>query len=313
MPWERLSVDCVVTHGIQESRNRRHVLIVVGEIGIKMGKTEITISEYFDDRFYKIKVDDISHIIPSVSTKLSIEDKPFLYRYYAELGWDQARRKLHEAQDRGIRIHYAWYIYQSGGAVLYNPFNSPRFSEKEINDLKEKYQGRIAILQNQDEQVDIWKLQKFDEIVKPKYLYGEHKVYSIPRRIAGTLDGAIEIEAGEYSISGSRPLVFEKTGIWIFDLKTGNTIPNSAWPQISAYETAFREMGLGDPLGGLILHTSAKTRTGIEGFSCLKKTTEELKEPFSIFENLSKVWEVRNPNAGPRSFSFPNIITKELQ
>lgn len=264
--------------------------------------------EYFDDRVYKVKKNGQEVYIASVTTKLGIENKPFLYKYYAELGWDQARKKLHEAGERGKRIHYAWYIYLVKGAVIYNPWNKPTFTEEQIKEISDKHNGLISVLGEQSEMLAVWKLQRFFEITKPVIKDLEMNVYSIEDDIAGTLDNAFFFEKGKYDVSGAKGLTIEESGIYICDLKTGNVVSDSAWAQIAAYEKAYVAMGKEKPKGGMILHTSSPIKRGIEGFSCEIKTSEELKFHYNIYNHLSEVWKARNPNFGPVAFSFPAII-----
>lgn len=272
---------------------------------------EITVAEYFDDRAYRITEDNQEHIISSVSTRLGIEDKPFLLKYYAQLGWDQARKLLHESQDRGKRIHFALWVYLNGGKVIFNNWQSPLYSEEQIEEFKKECKGLIMILKNQDEMVAMWKLQQFFNLVKPRVLSTEETVYSIEDDIAGTLDMALEIEKGNYDVNGSNGLIIPKTGVYICDLKTGNQISDSAWAQMAAYAKAFEVKKKVSTLGAIVLHTSALTKKGIEGFSSPLKTSEELIPHYEIFKSLSYVWKQRNPNFHIKVFQFPTIIQKE--
>ena len=260
---------------------------------------------WLDSKFYKVG----ERYIASVTTKLGIESKPFLYRYYGELGFEQARKKLKEAGDRGSRIHYAFFVYNEGGCVIYNPSTKANYSKEEIDALVVKYSGLIAILTEQDEMNDLWKLQKLMGVLKPKILQSEHTVFSTQKDIAGTLDLAIEAAFGEYDVSGSKPLVLDN-GIYICDLKTGNVISESTWAQMAAYTEAYEEMYGVKVKGALCLHTSAQTRKGIEGLAVIKKTREELKPHFEIYQHLSAVWNARNPNIAPKAFEFPTLITR---
>lgn len=276
----------------------------------QIDKSKIPTAMWFDDRFYKVKKDDEEYIIASVTTKLGIENKPFLYRWYAELGWDQARRRLNEAGERGKRIHYAWYIYLMGGVVLYNPWEAKNYSDDEIAKYTKDSNGLISILEEQSEMVSLWKLATFYNRVRPKIADLELNVFSVEDDIAGTLDNAFHIEAGKYDVSGSAGLVIPETGIYICDLKSGNQVSDSAWAQIAAYERAYISMGREKPKGGIVLHTSASTKKGILGFSAELKTSNELKFHYEIYQHLAAVWKARNPDAGPRAFEFPTIIKK---
>ncbi len=263
---------------------------------------------YFDDRVYRIKEGDKYHYISSVSTRLGIEDKPFLLRWYADLGWEEARKRLHESEDRGKRIHFALWLYLNGGTVIYNPWNSPIYSENQTDELKKEAKGLFMILKNQDEMIALWKLQRFFEIVKPKVVASEETVYSIEDDIAGTLDMALEIQAGTYDVNGAGKLIVPETGVYIGDLKSGNQVSDSAWSQVAAYAVAFERMKGIKPKGAVILHTSAKSKKGIEGFSAELLPADELNVHYEIFKRLSFVWKQRNPNFGPKEFLFPSLI-----
>lgn len=271
---------------------------------------DIQTALYFDDRGYRIKFKDGSvYEQASVTTKLGIEDKPFLYRWYADQGWDQARKKLHESGERGKRIHYALFIYVMGGVILYNNPQLPSYTEEQIKEYQ-RLSPYFTVLSNQDEMIALWKLQKFFDIVNPKILDAEKTVWSIEHGIAGTLDMVLMIEKGKYDVSGSKGLVIPETGAYIADLKTGNMVADSAWSQISAYKVAYEGLSDLKTKGGLVLHTSSSTRSGIEGFAALLKTSEELDPHFQFFKNASAMWDFRNPGFTLKAFSFPTLIKR---
>ena len=273
---------------------------------------EIKTALFFDDRGYRIEFKDGSiYEQASVTTKLGIEDKPFLYRWYADQGWDQARKKLHDSGERGKRIHYALFIYQMGGIVLFNNPQAPTYTEDHIKEFQ-KMNPYFVILQNQDEMLAMVKLQKFFDIVNPKIIESERTVWSIKHGIAGTLDMALEIEKGTYDVNGSKKLIIPETGIYIGDLKTGAQISDSAWAQIAAYKVAFDELSGLKSKGGLVLHTSASTKSGIEGFAAPLLTSEQLEPHFQFFKHASAMWDFRNPNFTLKAFSFPTLIQRKL-
>ena len=276
-------------------------------------KEEIQTALWFDDRGYRIKFPDGAvYEQASVTTKLGIEDKPFLYRWYADQGWDQAKKKLHESGERGKRIHYALFIYTMGGIVLYNNPQVPTYTEEQVKEYQ-KMNPYFVVLQNQDEMLAMVKLQKFFDLVNPKILEAEKTVWSITHGIAGTLDMVLEIEKGSYDVNGSKKLVIPETGAYIADLKTGNQISDSAWAQISAYKVAYEGLSGLRTKGGLVLHTSATTRSGIEGFAAPLKTSEELEPHFQFFKHASAMWGFRNPGFTLKAFSFPTLIQRKNQ
>lgn len=272
--------------------------------------TEIKTAMFFDERGYRIKFKDGSLFeCASVTTKLGIEDKPFLYKWYAELGWDQARKKLNEAGERGKRIHYAVFIYLMGGVVIYNPWQIPNYTDEGIEAMK-KQNPYFMVLSNQDEMLALWKIQKFFDAVKPEIIKLEETVWHMEHGIAGTLDMALKIEKGTYDVNGSKGLVIPETGVYIADLKTGSMISDSAWEQIAAYQKAFDALSGLKTSGGLVLHTSSSNKKGVEGLASVLKTSEELKSDFQIFKSLSYVWDQRNPGFTLKAFSFPTLIKR---
>lgn len=274
---------------------------------------EIIAATWFDDRCYKITKDGVVNYVASVTTKLGIEEKTFLLKWYADLGWDEARRQLHESGERGKRIHYALWVYLQGGTVIYNPWQSPFYSKEDVERLRQENNGLFFDFKNQDEMVALWKLQQFFERVKPKVVASEETVFWLEEGIAGTLDLAIHIDAGVYDVSRKDGLVIKEKGIYICDLKTGKMVSDSAWAQVAAYSRAWANMKKVQPKGAIILHTSATTKNGIRDFSAEMRTYQELETDYKIFKNLSYVWEQRNPGFGPKVFSFPTMIKKSQE
>lgn len=270
----------------------------------------VIMASYFDEHWYKVTQNSVAHYIASVTTKLDVERKYAIEIWRGNLGNREADIKMHDASERGKRIHYALSLYLTGGIVLYNPWNAPIYTDEQIAEMKESVNGLLIVLRNQDEMLDVWKLQRFFEIVKPEVCYSEKIVYSIEKDIAGTLDVAMEIKAGSYPVNGSKPLIIPKTGLYIADLKTGKTVEESFFRQLAPYSYAFEEMGLGKPEGALILHTGATTKSAIPGFSVKICSREALPSYLDDYFHLAAIWKRNNPNAGPDIFDFPSKIQR---
>ena len=271
---------------------------------------QIKVVEFWDDRWYGIEQNGEKVWIASVTTQLGIEEKPMLARWRGDLGNREADLRSLDAANRGKRIHHAWYMYLMGGAVVYNPWESPNYSDTQLEELKKEKNGLLFILQSQDEMLQVWKLQQWFELVHPQPLHCEQVVYDIPLNIAGTLDVSFFIEKGKYPVNGRNGLEIPVSGIYIADLKTGKYLDDSFWNQVGAYSKAYKTMGFGKPDGGLILHTGASTRTGIEGFSCPVRTKEELEKDFEGFQILSKAWMLRHAGDAPKAFKFPSLLQR---
>ncbi|HYF34340.1 MAG TPA: hypothetical protein VD994_03530 [Prosthecobacter sp.] len=276
---------------------------------------QITLVEWFDEHWYKIERENgAADYFPSVTTKLGIVAKPFLATWRGDIGNREANLRLFEAQERGTRIHHAWYTLTTDGAVIYQNWKRPIYTDQQLDDLKLQYNGNVAIMAYQDEMLDVWKLSKFLEVVKPKVIASELTVYSDRYQEAGTVDNVLEIAEGDYQVNGKSPLHLPG-GIYIADLKTGNVFDENAYMQTASYANMFTEMRGVPVVGTLGIHTNSKNRTGIEGLGVYYRNQAEMHEDFQDFRHVSDMWSRKNKQAKPRLFEFPALLTlrKETQ
>jgi len=271
---------------------------------------KVKMVEWWDDRWYKIELDNKEvRWFASTTTKLGIVDKPFLPRWRGDIGNREADLRVREAQERGSRIHNGFDILQRGGLIIYQPWQRPNYSPEELEELKKRH-ALWVIVQYQDEMYDLLKLSKFLSIVKPKIISTETTVYSLEDEDAGTLDALYHIEEGKYLVNGSKPLYLEK-GLYVADLKTGSMVDKSAYRQTSSYVNCVRKMGIGNPVGTLILHTQGKNRSAIEGFSVHLRTGDDLARDYQEFRMVSDLWMAEHRNDTPKVFEFPTLLQLE--
>lgn len=263
--------------------------------------------EWFDSRFYRIDFGNNNYVYyPSVTTKLQAESKPFLACWRGDVGNREADRRMKETADRGSRIHYGWYLMTTKGTVLYNPFQRPNFTQDKIDEIASDSNG-IMILENQDEMYDIYKLEQWHKIVQPKVEASELIIYSVKNEEAGQLDKLMFIKEGKYNVNGAAGLHIPE-GLYVVDLKTGKTVNNDAYMQIAAYASCYAEM-TGIPLkGGIVIHTGAKTKKGIEGLATYLRTIDEMSTDYTNYRAVANVWERLFSNQSPRIFDFPSLI-----
>ena len=283
---------------------------------IKKGKVELKQIAWFDDRFYKVRYEndqkvEVEDYLPSVTTKLGALSKPMLTRWYGDLGNREAHLQMNEKAERGSRIHWAWETFCGGGVVIYQPDRTPLFDDEEFAELVKRYNNHYFVLRNQDEMWNFLKLSKFHKAIKPYFTLNEHIVYDLKNRDAGTMDNLFGIEAGEYEINGSKAVKLER-GLYLFDAKTGNYVGNEAKMQLSAYWGCLNFMirnGLielpdtsedNEIKGAIIGHTSSQTRTGIEGFSAIVITLDEIQDYYRRYRNISAVWDSEFGSAKPK-------------
>src|SRR5258708_56734 len=181
--------------------------------------------EFFNSHYYKVTTPaGLIRYIPSVTTKLGIVDKPFLHRWRGDLGNREADLRLYDAGERGKRIHWAYATALKRGAVVYDPWQSPVYTEQDLAALRKEH-GDIAVLRTQEEMWTICKLAEQFKRLQPKVLAVEKPVYDLEMNDAGTIDSVFFIEEGDYFVSGSKPLHLSR-GIYVNDLKTGNYVDN---------------------------------------------------------------------------------------
>jgi len=286
---------------------------------------EIKRIEWFDDRCYRIRYDndkkvEVEEFLPSVTTILGISPKPFLLKWYGDLGYREARLRMFEAGERGSRIHWAWETAVSGGIVIYHPIKTPLYEETEIEELKKKHNNHYFILRDQGEMWDLMKLQKFYEAIKPEFKMCEETIFDLENKFAGTMDNLFLIKAGEYMINGAKPVVLEE-GLYIFDVKTGSSVSDEAKLQMAAYYKAiksmiankflasFRDLPEAEIKGAIIGHTNAQTKKGIEGFASIVIPAADLEVYYSRFQNLHRVWKDLNKDFTPKQRQLVGYVT----
>ena len=281
---------------------------------MKKKTIEVKQISWFDDHFYKIRYEneakvEIEDYLPSVTTKLGALAKPFLIGWYGDIGTREARLRMVEQADRGSRIHWAWEIYTQGGIVIFDDPRVPLYTKEEIRAIEKAYNYNSIILKSQDEMYQMMKLQKFMEIINPVSIESEKVVYDIENRDAGTMDNLIEINEGEYLISGAKPIKLPG-GFYVFDLKTGNYLGKEARMQISAYgkcvETMFPDIQI---VGGLIGHTGSKNKTGIPGFSLTYLDIDQMHREYQDFRDIARVWDRNFGTRKPIIRQVPGFLT----
>jgi len=274
---------------------------------------EVKQIDWFDDHFYKIRYEneakvEIEDYIPSVTTKLGALAKPFLMGWYGDIGTREARMRTSEQADRGSRIHWAWECYTTGGVVIYDPIKTPVYTKEEIDEIIKKNNNNYFIIRDQNEMYQVMKLEKFYKALNPLSCISETIVYDIENRNAGTMDNMFSIREGEYEINGSVPLRLGE-GFYIFDLKSGNYLGKEARMQVACYSKCAVAMGLVDEVqGALIGHTASNTKKGIEGFSTIHLTQDDIEQEYQDYTDIAKVWERNFGNKKPTIRQIPGII-----
>lgn len=267
---------------------------------------------WFDNHFYKIEKEDKSiDYLESVTTVLNASPKPFLARWRGDVGNREADLRMYDAAHKGTRIHHACYTYMDGGAVIYNPFESPNYSQEEVKQIQSQHDRETVILQDQDEMWQVVKFQKWIDIVNPTVLGMEQIVYSLEEHSAGSLDYLFQIEQGTYNVAGARPLNLEG-GIYVVDLKSSNTFDDDYFIQVAAYSKFVEESDISIQ-GCLIIHTnSTKTKKGIEGLNTHYLPKDSIPKYWETFKHVHEVWKVKNAGLVPKIFEFPTLLSRKV-
>jgi hypothetical protein len=276
--------------------------------------SEVTQIEWFNQHFYKVvSPDGQFEYYPSVTTILDAINKPHLIQWYGDHGSDWCNKYKIAASERGTREHYAFQVLLDGGVVIFNPRYRPNFTPKQLDDLYKEFNNKVAQIESQEEMMDVIKIRKMLDKVKPEILHTEMTVFSTINKWAGTTDLVLEIEEGAYEINGAKPL-FLPGGVYVCDYKTGSTVDQAAHMQISAYGECLKEMGLWDKIaGGLIFHLQGKTKKGIEGLSTIYRSKEEMTQDYKVFQHVAELWRYQFEGEKPKVFTFPDRLTLTTQ
>lgn len=258
--------------------------------------------QWFDSRFYKVLLPTGTDFFPSVTTKLNASPKPFLAKWRGDVGNEEADRVMNEARNRGTIIHNACEQLVKGAVIVL----ADGADKKEVMEL-EKYRRVVRVY----EQEHYWQVMKFRallEVLRPTEAQTEQTIYSVANRYAGTMDYIWYLTAGTYLVDGSKPVVLERDGYYIADIKTGNSISDDAYMQLAAYKYAVEEMSSIKIEGVFVVHTNAATKKGIEGLACKYRTLAELEVDFKNFLAVSAVWDINPTATAPKVFDMPVMM-----
>lgn len=249
--------------------------------------------EYFDDRFYKLTLEDHCKklyqyyqgqtapdtlYLPSVTTLLGIVSQPFLAKWRGDVGNEVADYRSKLAKEKGSRIHEA-IAQLFVGAVL------------KIED----YQ--------QDEWVQLMRFLDWHRALNPQDVKSEHTVFSLEHLYAGTLDIRCRLKGGKVNSGMAKPIEIPE-GLYVGDYKSGKGIGKSFY-QIAEYVHAEEEM-TGDYIAGaFILHLQADTKAG---WKMIIRTRQEIDEDFETGLRINYVWKKENQGLTPDIFEMPKEI-----
>lgn len=272
-------------------------------------KPPVVLVTHYSEHWYKVLEGDKTHFIPSVTTKLSIKDKPFLARWRGDISNREADLRLYDAQQKGKRIHWAWETALKGGVVIYDPWQEPVYTPESIQKLRDENQDKVVILRSFEEMADVNKLARQHQILKPSVLAVEETVYDLENNDAGTIDHVYWIEEGVYEgISGSKPLHLD-AGFYIGDLKTGNVVDDNVWLQMAPYLVMYELRHGVQMAGALVTHTGSKTKRGIEGLMTIVRGRQQLIESdYPDYRHASSLWNRDHHDDQPETYEVPSLI-----
>lgn len=285
---------------------------------------------WFDDRFYKCtltkkEIDQIikranainpkfeytvldkTIFLPSSTTILGSAPKEWLARWRGQVGNWEADRIMNEAMNKGSRIHSAFAELLNGTVILFNNPKAPAYTKEQISAIETESKKGVMIVQEQQEMLEVWRLKKFFDIVKPKIIGTEVSIYSAVYGYAGTLDHLWYIEAGKYDLGDKVFFEVEKSGNYILDIKTGGEDDVNYPEQLASYYNAVEETGNIKIEGAIILYSNSKTKKGIEGFKTDQLNLNDLKYHFDGFLWQYNIW-LKKANKSPQVFDLPSLL-----
>lgn len=267
----------------------------------------VVLVEFFNEHWYKVTIDGQVRFLASVTTKLGVIDKPHLARWRGDLGNREADLRMYDAASRGTRIHWAYATALKGGAVVYDPWQRPVYTDEGIATLKAEHKD-LAILRTQEEMWTISRLAEQFNRLHPQVLGVEETVWDVTANDAGTVDSVFKVEEGDYSISGRTP-VHLGSGIYINDLKTGKFVDDNVWMQLAPYMVMWEKKHGLEAAGAIVTHTGSDIKTGIPGLRTLVRRRDQLLQDYEDYRHAARLWERQHANAQPATYEFPSVIT----
>lgn len=267
--------------------------------------------QWFDDHFYKIQLPSGEEVYyPSVTTVLGLIQNSSIMRWRADVGNEEADRRLHDAGRRGSRIHAATEVIESGGTIVFNDYRRPTYTRQELIEMEKN--GEIMVLEEQEEMLQVIKYKRWLDAVQPECVALETIVADPDIESAGTLDRVYHIKGGKYEIAGAKPLdVIE--GLYVIDIKSLSSIDPKFFKQISTYAKMYAKMYNVEFEGGMIVHTNADTKNGIMGLTTKMINPHEMDEYYQDYLDIYKVWKRNNPTKHPKVFTFPSLLTLQTK
>ena len=260
--------------------------------------------EYFDDRYYRILINDRIRgiladfhpnekfkdelFLTSSTTCLGIINKPFLSKWRGDIGNELADYKMNRGASIGAIVHDA--IHKLVNFEMSNTGQTLEF-----------------VNYTQEEWIQIMRFKQWYDIFKPEMLASEIMVYNLMHMYAGTLDFVCKIREGTYDIGMSKPIKVPG-GLYIGDLKTGKNVDKTANYQTASYAIAYEQMTGFSPDGTFILHTQSSTKAK---WKFAFRNEGEMNHDLGIFLSAKKVWDDENPVPKPNLLMMPATMQLE--
>ncbi|WP_448510671.1 hypothetical protein [Immundisolibacter sp.] len=295
----------------------------------------VEVVSWFDDRFYKVILDDLSikgiqekvkrinpkyellvlpsdkngysHIfLPSSTTIEGSAPKDWLSKWRGQVGNWEADRIMNEKAERGTRIHHAFTMFQQGVWIVFNNPKAPRYSQAEIENMKAESPNGVHILTDQEDMLQTYRLVRMFGILKPKVIANEMTIYNSKEGYAGTLDHLWLLEKGTYDFGDKVTYEIPETGNYVLDLKTGAEDEQNYPEQIASYCAACLTLGI-DVKGGILIYSNSQNKKGIEGLKLEQYDLNAMEYYYDAFLDQYKVW-LRKAVKNPRVFDLPSLL-----
>ncbi len=212
------------------------------------------------------------------------------YKWLASKGWDEAEAIKISAGKKGSKVHQACQVIDEGKEIsLETGFINPETGEIEELSLEE-----ILCISS---------FCKWTDKVVPELLANE--LTGFGNGYAGTIDKIYRIPKNDFKIS---------EGIWIVDIKTGQSIWEEQVLQISSYkylDINIEELGITEKEWA-----DRRLATLQVGYNKNKNGYKftEVEDKYNLFIGVAhKIWQNENPNATPKQRDFPLTLKSEVR
>jgi hypothetical protein len=253
-----------------------------------------------DERWYIEGIGKDKKFYPSFTWVFSYYPKGIRYfKWLASKGWDESQALMHEAGEKGTKVHRAIEDLSNGKEV--------KMSDKYFNEMKD-CEEELTV----EEWEAIMSFVDWFNLVKPENIANEFTVINEEMNCAGTVDKLClvrkDIKVGTMNIP---------KGFWLIDYKTSNDIWPSHELQVNGYKHS-----ISDNLKKKMWKMLSKEERFDKEFKDIKMAIlqvgykknkngfkfTQIKDKYDLCKSVKDIWVNECADVEPKQIDYPKSL-----